>query len=709
MTEKSIALAVDFLTSRLNQNSEIVAFSALNASDYLTNLYSIYNVLAQGCLTPGVGGDRIKGVKGGEPATEIQATRSSRDSRQEAGNKVKLPSLDVVEQSLIQYLELNSPASSSAKNGVSATISDNTERNEDLEWAIVGLAAISVYAHTVETLKDQTLPLSQDILYWDSVLYGNHETLNILIYHLQQLPTQLWNLLQHYRKSGASTADISSFNVNNFDARKLVNSAIKSLGNSVKVAKRVNRQLRKTVSSPLQVFLFLFSPLIKTRQAIRYKRTQVQVLRNSSALVLGHLVDAQTLVTANETKDWTAQIVENIDKINAVVQRDLDTAESIIADETASSGEDETISARGVTKLNSVKSAERLLQVIQKVLPQRSSRYAQLTTTYGKPTARTRYWPAAVGLGLAASFGTRAVIGNWSSICEWAQTRVLDTAIAFYNNWIVSPLTKIYQTIRHDENGQVALMTKQSLEADMRSLERMVIAFAKTVGRQSGDHAGNISEEMIRNSVQQGDISSVLIPYEQQIQTPFKSIVAGQLVQALLIQVQKTKVDVETAVSGIDKILKSQELVFGVVAALPSVLISGWLFKGIFGLLFGGGNRAARRTVVILDTVASKESFVSVLGNVDRLLLQLTNTSETRDEIYYQTLGLFICESGLLKDIGSTLLSTRTSTQARGSLTSLNRNWETDIADLQDISIGTQNQRLVLDRIYNIYVNILFN
>ena len=39
--------------------------------------------------------------------------------------------------------------------------------------------------------------------------------------------------------------------------------------------------------------------------------------------------------------------------------------------------------------------------------------------------------------------------------------------------------------------------------------------------------------------------------------------IRGDLIRALLIQVQKTKVDVELAVSGIDALLKSQELVFG--------------------------------------------------------------------------------------------------------------------------------------------------
>lgn len=704
MTEKSIALAVDYITLRLSQNSEIAGFSALDASDYLTNLYSIYKVLAQGHLSPSANENLVLSsssdtdlINGGVVATTI-----SGDGRQDTNRRVKLPSLGIVEQSLIQYIELNSCTSSLN------SITDDTTKHSDLEWAIVGLAAISVYAHTVDALKEQTLPLSQDILYWDSVLYGDHETLNILLYHLQQFPLQLWNLIQRYRKHDFNSASVRGLDFNRLDVQALINRAIESIRNSVNVAKRVSRQLRKTVSSPLKVFLLLFSPLISTRKEVRHKRTQVQLLRNSSALVLGHLVGAQALLTSEGTQDWTARIVENIDKMQTVIERDLETAKSIIAKKNATDDEAELISAQSEIKIRSTESAERLLQIIQQVLPQRTSRYAQLTTKYGKPSTQTRYWPVAVGLGLAATFGARSVIGNWSAICEWARTRVLDTAIAFYYNWIVSPLTKIYNTIRHDENGQVALMTKQSLEADMRSLERMVIAFANTVG--SGEDIPNVSEEIIRSKVQQGDISSVLIPYEQQIQTPFKSVLTGQLVQALLIQVQKTKVDVEMAVSGIDKILKSQELVFGVVAALPSLLISGWVFKGTTGLLFGGGNRAARRTVVVFDTVASKDSFVAVLGNVDRLLLQLANAGDSHDEFYYQTLGLFICESGLLKDLGSTLLSTRnTSRQVSHSTISLKRNWESDIADLQDVTSGTQNQRLVLDRIYNIYLNILFS
>lgn len=57
------------------------------------------------------------------------------------------------------------------------------------------------------------------------------------------------------------------------------------------------------------------------------------------------------------------------------------------------------------------------------------------------------------------------------------------------------------------------------------------------------------------------------------VQTPLKGAVAGHLVQTLLIQVQKTKVDVEVAMAALDKLLKANELNFAFLAVGPSLLL----------------------------------------------------------------------------------------------------------------------------------------
>jgi nuclear-control-of-ATPase protein 2 len=76
----------------------------------------------------------------------------------------------------------------------------------------------------------------------------------------------------------------------------------------------------------------------------------------------------------------------------------------------------------------------------------------------------------------------------------------------------------------------------------------------------------------IRSKVKEGDVTPVLKAYEKDLRRPIVGAIRGDLVRSLLIQVQKTKVDLEVAISGIDALLKSQELVFGFVGLTPGIL-----------------------------------------------------------------------------------------------------------------------------------------
>lgn len=65
--------------------------------------------------------------------------------------------------------------------------------------------------------------------------------------------------------------------------------------------------------------------------------------------------------------------------------------------------------------------------------------------------------------------------------------------------------------------------------------------------------------------------------YEQELKRPIRNLVGGDLARCLLIQVQKLKVDSESAMLEIDQILKSNELSIALVAAIPAILIAGGL------------------------------------------------------------------------------------------------------------------------------------
>lgn len=71
------------------------------------------------------------------------------------------------------------------------------------------------------------------------------------------------------------------------------------------------------------------------------------------------------------------------------------------------------------------------------------------------------------------------------------------------------------------------------------------------------------------------------------LQSPVSSLIKGSLLRSLLIQIQKSKVDIELAMSGIDKLLKSQQLLFGAVGIAPAMVIL-WGIKNGFGRLIWG-------------------------------------------------------------------------------------------------------------------------
>jgi nuclear control of ATPase protein 2 len=121
-------------------------------------------------------------------------------------------------------------------------------------------------------------------------------------------------------------------------------------------------------------------------------------------------------------------------------------------------------------------------------------------------------------------------------------------------------------TIRHDEDNEVSIMSKRSLEGDRASLERMVVDFA--IANPENGPLNETEIAALRARVREGDLTPVLRAYEKDMQSPVMGTLRGNLIRTLLIQIQKTKVDVEVAMSGIDSILKSQELLFGCVGVL---------------------------------------------------------------------------------------------------------------------------------------------
>ena len=178
---------------------------------------------------------------------------------------------------------------------------------------------------------------------------------------------------------------------------------------------------------------------------------------------------------------------------------------------------------------------------------------------YGKPSRLIRLWLPGTILLLSSGTILRIAVNRKEAILTWIQEFGV-TVRDFWANWVVEPMRRVIGTIRHDEASEVSIMSKRSLEGDRESLERMVVDFVQRSGNASlsGSQLADI-----KTKVKEGDLTPVLKAYEKDMQSPFMGALRGNLVQTLLIQIQKTKVDVEVAMGGVDQMLKSQELLFG--------------------------------------------------------------------------------------------------------------------------------------------------
>jgi nuclear-control-of-ATPase protein 2 len=222
-------------------------------------------------------------------------------------------------------------------------------------------------------------------------------------------------------------------------------------------------------------------------------------------------------------------------------------------------------------------------------------------------------------------------------------------------------------------------MSRDSLKADRESLERMVVDFSLDKPHYATETGSILSDTQIadiRHKVAEGDVTPVLRAFEKDLRSPFMGTLRGDLVRSLLIQVQKTKVDLEVAMTGIDALLKSQELVFGFVGLTPGVLVSYSILQYLRGV-FGGryGQRRSRK--------AGKA--VRVLRNVDRILSEARPTETNL--LSYKDHGLLLSEVHILRDLVDRLMPRDVA-----------REFLEDLDDLSNMK-GIQLQTRALERI----------
>ncbi|MCJ1306813.1 Nuclear control of ATPase protein 2 [Agyrium rufum] len=568
--------------------------------------------------------------------------------------------------------------------------SSKSEYQRELEWLLVSKATTQTYGLILNALLEQIIPLSNDIWYWDEVLSSYTYT---GVYTIQTSPARIYAWSKEiYQDARGKLESIRSSAVEEPKARQpqSLSDRWKQFYGLVKdsVRERSVSDVQSKVMSRLTI----------CRVEARKKQLQLKKLREMSASGLGVLMDEGLTFdidedgssqpvkgqSAESSKDeWKSIVAKSVALMETVLQNitNLETGVSDFEDTVfmnveedpdlvLRSSEEDMLSRPGVL-------ISRLQQILQVHMPAQSQKSKQLAQAYGRPSRVTRYWlPITVAL-LSSTTLLRIFFNRRTQIIAFIAD-IGTTVQDFWFNWVVTPVKKIIGTIKHDKDSEVAIMSKSSLEGDRASLERMVVDFA--VDNSTGANGGALSESDIadvRSKVKEGDLTPVLKAYEKDLRKPFMGTVRGDLIRALLIQIQKTKVDVEVAMKGIDSLLKSQELVFGFVGLTPGVLVclgvGSWLSNA-----FGGRNsRAADK---------KQGRMVRVLRNIDRILT--ASTPSTNGMLSYKEHGLLLCEVHILRSRAEKVIPSE-----------IHREFLEEINDLVDIRTGVQRQLKVVERI----------
>ena len=397
-------------------------------------------------------------------------------------------------------------------------------RLQELEWLLVSKAATQTYGIILNALLEQTIPLSNEIGYWDQVLGSYRHT---GLYTLQTSPVRFWHWANDiYSETWQRLQRIPTSGEDGEEARTL-----SITDRWRRFYTLVNDSVHDRSLADMQ--LGFFSPFTMSRLEARSKRSNLKRLREMSASGLGILMDEGMIFDADEeapvsTKDplnikeeWQSVVSKSISLMEMVL-RNIHTLELGAGEfeETVFMNVDDDSQPpqhHGTGKQplpRVILLASRLKEILRVHLPTHIDTATELATEYGRPSCLIRYWLP--GLTLFLSSGTllsilvnrKAEIMTW--ICELGAT-----SIDFWNNWVVEPMRKVIKTIRHDKDSEIAIMSRASLKGDRDSLERMVVDFARdNPNTLTGVPLSDPEISAVRAKVREGDLTPVLRAYE---------------------------------------------------------------------------------------------------------------------------------------------------------------------------------------------------
>ncbi|WBW70738.1 mitochondrial protein Nca2 [Schizosaccharomyces osmophilus] len=505
-----------------------------------------------------------------------------------------------------------------------------SNQHDSLYWSILGRCSATLHVMLLKKLLNETTELSDNMHYWETV---DRNWISRLYYLIQSFPIRLWKA---FRQSVNSTLRYPNFS---------------------QVFQKSNFFPKVSAADihfyAREVFISRTNVLSLIRHEYGSNAKHLRVLRDKNASKIGSL--SRAIMDARLPPEvFDSSVTQEPTKLDDLVSKWIE---------------------RLLTLLNispNKNRAEDLLAIFDTII--KPSEQQLQAKEYYSPSTFERSWFKVLTALLTSWVTIRFITKNQRNLLDWIEYLYL-TLADFINNWVYKPVLGILDTISSNRaDSQIAVIQTQSLDSDMKSLQRMVLDFVRDTSTST------IDLDLVKAQVREGDLTPVLQAYEHDLKAPLKTAISGNLIRTLLIQLQKTKVDVEVALSGIDRLLKSQQLVFATVGITPSIIFCYAMIKQF-------QKNVLKRSVLSLSE--RRQRFRQAMRDAERILL-CSGKKKTLDDQKY---GLLVFQVNSMAELSKELAISKP----------MQEDLLQDLEDIQTNAYGVSSQLRAIDRIYRLF------
>lgn len=538
--------------------------------------------------------------------------------------------LDIDQFKLTKISKINISKFQEIDNKIKGIELDNAIGHQ-LKEIIIEYMNLVINLKLSNTLVYNTLVLKNRLAYWERI---NDSTFNKIIYFVQISPIKIVEL---FKSIGESALDSIKKEQVTFASFSLVDS---------------NELLYKNAQIAKENFILYCTFIKRSIYSFAHHNSNITLIKFSNNKLFKSLKFIWTSpmrISGHEISKKMSKLNDEIDanaiKIDRLINGDANMA--------------------NLENLMEISLNESDNEKVSKLLNKLSElEVGKLNPSIDIPSFLTRYWPLLFVLIKYGPSSSVNIYKNRYEIWKWIQHNLVDTVVGFYKNWLIKPIKGMLGTLRQDD--ELTITSKESLKSDLDSLERMVVDLMV-------DQKSNIDRDEIHNLIQKGNLTMLMSKYEKEIRSPLKSLVNGNLIRSLLIQIQKTKVDGAIAINGIDKLLKSQQLVFGLVSVSPSILIVYKLWDYL-----------TSSKPLIIDGKDIKVICLKSLNTIENLIINRDSLQAADGKIMVEIMNLLLTSKLIIPKL-------------------LRNDWIKDLNELNNNKYDNATKLRLVNKIWNVY------